>query len=341
MGESKTKYIVSPWYDGIFFIGSPIIACLFGLFFIEYFSRGYPEKVHIWGNEASLTAVLALTQAHLVVVFFRSHGNPAVFKRFPIRFIVVPIVLFLAIYFSNWVMAIAGFIVVWWDVYHTSQQNFGIARIYDARSGQPLPQARSFEKFVHLAFYACPILAGSYLMAHVGGFAIFNDVQNVFLAKHLPAFIESNAIAIRYSAIFVASSTFIVLVIFEIYRYRGGYKYPFPKFLILCTTLFTSVFAWGFNKFGDAFFIVNLYHSVQYFAIVWSTEQRQEGSIISILKKRYGQIIAFLCFFIPPVLLGVWFEANSSHLAFALLFTCALLHFWYDGFIWSVRRKEV
>ncbi len=318
-----------------------MLACLFGIFLIEFFSRGYPEKVHIWGNEASLTGILALTQAHLVVVFFRSHGNPKVFKQFPVRFIAVPIALFLAIYFNAWIMAIAGSVVVWWDVYHTSQQNFGLARIYDARSGQPLPKARWFEKWVHLSFYACPIFAGSYLMAHVGGFKSFNRVKFPFLAKDLPAFIETHALTIRYAAIGLCALTFLALVFFETYRYRKGYRYPWPKFLILCSTFYCSVFAWGFNKFGDAYFIVNLYHSLQYFAIVWASEQKQQGTFLAKLKSKYGSILTFLCFFVPPVLFGSWLEAGPSHMALALLFTCALLHFWYDGFIWSVRKKEV
>jgi hypothetical protein len=39
----------------------------------------------------------------------------------------------------------------------------------------------------------------------------------------------------------------------------------------------------------------------------------------------------------------VWAEFVSSAQRFALGVTLvvSLMHFWYDGFIWSVRRREV
>ncbi len=44
------------------------------------------------------------------------------------------------------------------------------------------------------------------------------------------------------------------------------------------------------------------------------------------------------------VALGIATETGSRstlHWAWALGLVVALLHFWYDGFIWSVRRRQV
>jgi len=111
--------------------------------------------------------------------------------------------------------------------------------------------------------------------------------------------------------------------------------------MIMGTTLYCTLFAWGFNKFGDAYFIVNLFHAVQYFALVWAMERHKSGTILFRIEARLGKVRAFLCFFIPPVLLGTWMEFRANHFAICLLLTCVLLHFWYDGFIWSVRKREV
>ena len=336
------KYIVSPVYDWLFFIGSPLIACALGTALVRFIAAGYPETVHWWGNEASLSGLLALTQAHLVAVFFRSHGNPQIFKQFPWRFTLVPVLLLASIFYSSWLMALAGFIVVWWDVYHTSQQNFGLARIYDARSGNGIPEGRCMEKMYHLIFYLCPILAGSYLMAHVNGFMAFRAMKLDFLGVTLPEWVQKHAESIRYVAIGLGTLALISFLVFECRRHRGGYRYPFPKVMIIFSTVLCSILAWGFNKFGDAYFIVNLYHAVQYFAIVWATEQKQDGSVLFRVQRSHGKAIAFLFFFIPPIIVGTWFEFGSwQKLTLALLLTCALLHFWYDGFIWSVRKKSV
>lgn len=191
----------------MFFIGSSILACIFGLIFLRIFDSGVPNTVYLLGHQAPVTGLFALTQAHLVAVFFRSHGNPEIFRQFPVRFKVVPIVLFLMIFFIPWGKVIAVFVVVWWDVYHASQQNSGLARIYDARSGRPVPQARWLEKIVHLVCYACPILAGAYLMQHVSGFEAFNNVKAFFLGQEIPKMIEYNAAIIQQVAIVIGLVT--------------------------------------------------------------------------------------------------------------------------------------
>ena len=205
--EKRNYYIVSPAHDFLFFIGSSILACIFGLIFLRIFDSGVPNTVYLLGHQAPVTGLFALTQAHLVAVFFRSHGNPEIFRQFPVRFKVVPIVLFLMIFFIPWGKVIAVFVVVWWDVYHASQQNSGLARIYDARSGRPVPQARWLEKIVHLVCYACPILAGAYLMQHVSGFEAFNNVKAFFLGQEIPKMIEYNAAIIQQVAIVIGLVT--------------------------------------------------------------------------------------------------------------------------------------
>ena len=339
--KTNSKYIVGPIYDFVFFIGSPILASIFGYFFVKYFEWGYPDDVYFWGNKASLTGILALTQAHLVVVFYRSHGNPQVFERHPMRFILAPFLIFYSIYFFDWVFTLAGCLVVWWDVYHTSQQNFGLARIYDARSGNPLPSGRWIEKIAHLIFYACPIFAGTYLLSHVHGCGTLGELKLFSFAPIAVKYIEANLSLIRNVSISIGGLAAVLFTLFEVHRFRQGYRCPLPKLLILLSTLSCTIFAWGFNKFGDAYFIVNMYHAVQYFAVVWASEKKQEGAFISNLNKKLGGFAAFLIFFIPPFIIGSWFEFTDAHLPVSLLFSCALLHFWYDGFIWSVRRKEV
>ena len=41
---------------------------------------------------------------------------------------------------------------------------------------------------------------------------------------------------------------------------------------------------------------------------------------------------------------GVWAElvdSSEQRVALSVTLMVSLIHFWYDGFIWSVRRREV
>ena len=51
-------------------------------------SAGAPNLRHVF--------VMSFTAAHLVLVYFRSHANPRIFRTFPFRFTVVPAALVVA-----------------------------------------------------------------------------------------------------------------------------------------------------------------------------------------------------------------------------------------------------
>ena len=40
---------------------------------------------------------------------------------------------------------------------------------------------------------------------------------------------------------------------------------------------------------------------------------------------------------------GFWAETSDSNneAAYNLIMVIAIMHFWYDGFVWSVRKKQV
>ena len=43
------------------------------------------------------------------------------------------------------------------------------------------------------------------------------------------------------------------------------------------------------------------------------------------------------------IVYGLWAElwGQSNHYAMSVLLTVSIMHFWYDGFVWSVRKKDV
>ena len=80
-------YIVGRTFDWLFFLAAPMWALSLGVLLqgrdVDFFSG-------------------VMIQAHLVAVVFRSHGNASIRKLYPIRFFVIPVVLWLAIVVSPW-----------------------------------------------------------------------------------------------------------------------------------------------------------------------------------------------------------------------------------------------
>ena len=136
----------------------------------------------LYGKSESTVSLFSgtFTAAHLVIVFFRSHLNGSIFKLYPKRFMLAPLLLFGAMMLSSWVMIFIFILSVWWDVYHSSLQTFGFGRIYDAKAGNPSDVGRSLDRGINLLLYAGPIFAGVTLMDHVQHFQKFSDAGSAF-----------------------------------------------------------------------------------------------------------------------------------------------------------------
>ena len=111
MGDDRSKrkpYIVGPAYDWIFFLSPPLLALALGFLVATYHLGAWDLEL---AGEQFTAAGLALgvfIHAHLVIVFFRSHGNRTILEQFPVRFLVVPAALFVAMIWSPWVAVCAS-----------------------------------------------------------------------------------------------------------------------------------------------------------------------------------------------------------------------------------------
>ena len=85
---------------------------------------------------------------------------------------------------------------------------------------------------------------------------------------------------------------------------------------------------------------MNLFHAVQYLALVWA----MEGKRIAGLMRLPSQPRLALGLYLGSVLAyGLGVQALDSDLTtlWAITMVVSLMHFWYDAFIWSVRRAQV
>jgi hypothetical protein len=281
--------------------------------------------------------------AHLVAVVYRSHLNGAVFRRFPLRFTVVPLALFLAMGFSTTALVIVSVAATFWDVYHSGMQTFGLGRIYDARAGNDPRLGRRMDAAFNLLIYVGPIAAGATLMDHVGDFREFDAIGAVFFTR-IPAQAEGAAGALMW-AVIAFGVPFVALYLWSYWRAaRAGWRVSWQKVALYASTALCSVWAWGFNPFGEAFVIMNVFHALQYFAIVW---WREQGTMMRVFRlptaKRAAKPAALMIFLISVFAYGFVADTLPIHSQWfvAAVMCVAIMHFWYDSFVWSVRRQDV
>ena len=338
----RSGYIVSPLYDWAFFIAAPLIALALGLALV-----GTPleETSPVFDHEKSWVdfGIGVFIFAHLLIVIFRSHVNPKIFTLYPWRFTAIPVVLFAAMLSSNWILISCSVLATFWDVYHSGMQTFGLGRIYDARAGNQPRMGRTLDWILNIYLYAGPIAAGASLLDHVDDFYEFAEVGSVFFTS-VPIVAENNA---QYLSIAVIATgvPFLVFYLWSYWRFwRAGYQVSPQKIALLLSTAICSIYAWGFNPFGMAFFIMNFFHALQYFAIVWWAENGNVAKVLGCRGRSWGKWAALLAIIAVGMSYGVFAQGadvNTHAWLFALFLVISLMHFWYDGFIWSVGRKQV
>ena len=333
------RYIVSPVYDWVFFLLPPVASLLVGI----AVSGTFLASDEWWFASESDTlagfAIGAITHAHLVAVVFRSHGNPAIRRLYPIRFIVVPIALYLAIVVSPWIAAAATVVATFWDVWHSGAQTFGFGRIYERNNGTDPAVGRRLDFWLNQLLYAGPILAGVTLADHVDTFDSFKDVGSAVFTS-VPARVEGIH---RYLAwgVFSVGSAFIAFYILTYWQLaKRGYRPAWQKVWLTASTALVSIYSWGFNSWGQAFLIMNLFHGVQYLALVWA----MEGKRIAARLRLPGRPRLALALYLGSVLaygFGVQALDANVRVLWAITMVVSLMHFWYDAFVWSVRRAEI
>jgi hypothetical protein len=340
--------IGGPRFDAFFFWGAPLVALIFVWGFVAALLLLPSGTAKDAGAALLLGAVSILTFAHLIAVAPRAYLNREVFGANRRRLIVVPLLLVPALLLSPALLICAGILAVFWDVHHSAMQTFGLGRIYDMKAGGNPQTLRTTDLRLNWALYVGPIATGASLIIH---FNKFHDVGRIDWATlaTLPGIVQQYGNPIRDVAIAAWTAT----ILWSAWQYRAamrtGYRLPAHKAALLGATAITSIAAWGFTPPFMAFAIVNIFHAVQYFALVWLKEGSRIHAQLARLAPRgkaepgdQATRLSLALFLLFCAAFGVAYFAvpNGTWLA-APFIACSLLHFWFDSFVWSVRKKQV
>jgi hypothetical protein len=323
----------------LLFWGAPLIAFLLVQAWLRAWDALAPAAVAGPMVIGMFGFISVLTWAHLIAVVPRAYLNSDVFAAYRLRLTIVPIVLITLLVLSPTALVFAAVLAVFWDVHHAAMQNFGFARIYDMKAGNPPQLLRTTDLRLNWALYVGPIAAGAALAVHTDHLLKFDGTIFQTLTT-LPGVLAAEHQGIRIVAIAIYAVVISWTAIDYARAMRAGYRLPEHKLATMVITGVVSILAWGFSPPLVALATTNLYHAVQYFALVWTKEGGGMTGKLGGGSERYAAAL----FFAGSIVFGLGYAAaaaGSVKIFLAPFIACSLLHFWYDGFVWSVRKRQV
>jgi len=333
-GAKPSPWILDRWRDLVLFVGTPLIL-------IPIFTAAQTR----WSAQDIFLFVGAFgAMGHHLPGMIRAYGDRALFLRFRIRFIVAPILLLTAcVWASVYNIQAVQLVALAWGIWHGMMQTYGFCRIYDSKaSGKAASRARTDLALCFAWFLAAVVLSPMR----------FRTCLDLYYESGGPVVSPAAIAAFRYS-ILVALGLVTAAFVWRQGRDWAKTGIVSPIKIIL---LISSIGFWWYCNNGVQNILVGIalfevFHDVQYLAIVWiynrARVERDEsiGGFMRFVFRRSGSLIGV---YVGLVLAygSIAFTTSGvsveiiKHVLIGVVTASALLHFYYDGFIWKVRETQ-
>jgi tetratricopeptide (TPR) repeat protein len=333
-GPKPNLWILDSWRDLVLYVCTPLL-----LVPIFIAAQGF------WSAEDIYLFVAAFgAMGHHLPGMIRAYGDRALFQRFRWRFICAPIFLVVVCAaFSLWDLKGIVLVAFIWGVWHGMMQTYGFCRIYDAKVGSFADVTRRLDFALCGIWFATAVLLSPQRMADT--LETYYSAGGPFIP---PALLRAGqqgllALALLISTVFLANF---------IWMWSSGRR-PSPVKLVL---LITSISFWWFCNnivasvlVGVALFEV--FHDVQYLSLVWIYNRkrvesdRSIGGFMRFVFRRSGALVGlYIGLIFAYGALGYYKSSIGidvvKRILTGVVTASALLHFYYDGFIWKVREKS-
>ena len=344
MSSVKTQMQAAEPVAARYWILGPIQDIAFVLFTPLLILGTFAAARHGGWMDGLLTFALALATAHYLPGILRAYGDRALFRRFRVRLIVAPLILFtVAAGFAYLNLHAVLLLALLWGQWHWMMQVYGFARIYDAKAKPAARTPAWLDRSMCLMWF---------------GMCVF--VINPDLPSYLTSFYESGGPRIPAVAFVwltrawpaVTIPVTAVYLIRTIALLRQGHS-PNPlKFLFIAVTFIYLSYTTGVAErplMGLALF--ESWHDIQYLAIVWSfnlnrTRQAPDaGSFIRLLfRPRPVLVLVYVAMCLAfGSLTHAWTLFRDPRLVrvvVSLVAATGMLHYYMDSFIWKIRERE-
>lgn len=262
---------------------------------------------------------------------WRRRSHPAIFLWAPAVAVATVVV------FSRVSLVLLAVVGALWNAEHTLMQRYGITRIYGRQAGDT---QGGMERWMFVGWLAVPLLVAA---ARGQLLPIVNrlDISNVdsTAAKVL----AQMAVEARYLLVPVVAGTAYVTVRWMRAEFRAGRTFNPGKHFYVAST--AALFAAAlFDPIAAVVGFVGS-HSLEYFFIVdrsLSSEVRQQGPLGTLLRLRGGRAIFWGGY--AGAVTGLFlllYRLAAPRLLIVSVLVIGALHFFYDSFIWKLRKPEV
>jgi hypothetical protein len=228
-----------------------------------------------------------------------------------------------------------------WNTIHTLQQRYGLSRIYDRKAGYGSPRV---DRGVLFSWMAVALLAAGSAGSTASQLARVmlsgtnrEAIRTLISARAvtLPLLVPALAVAAWFTAALVRQEW-----IHRQEANRAKWLYQGSSLILIGAIALDP--AAGLIAYVAA-------HAIEYMVVVYQTVARRYreprermpllGRITSTRTGRIGFFATFLvAVFVLDAQVGRVLPTNGYNIA---LFSIGMLHFWYDSFIWKLRRPAV
>lgn len=335
-------YIIDARHDALWFLSLPFISVALALLAHRYLPGGALVAVTLW-----------ITVPHFLITGLRVYGSPAEFTRWRERFILSPILLILfAFALAVYAPLTLVLLVTLWDHQHSLMQQYGFARIYDFKAKTGGPRGGKFDLYFNWVFFFNMLLVSP----------LFSTVWVRMLHEwRLP--ISAAGVELVHQVSWTLTIAYgLAYVGYMAWCLRRGHPLNPLKYLFLLS----SYFLWYFTSFTSEYLMVyavahRLMHGIQYIAMIYYFNRNRveriggDSSLLTYLAKP-GHFKVFLLLCAASMLIWlaltegsirdlgfglVGYSESFDLFSYSLVSSVALIHYWFDAFIWKVRRPEV
>jgi hypothetical protein len=356
----QTGYILNRRGDCIWFLALPLVALAVAMGSQRWLPIVALASVNLW-----------ITIPHHFSTWFRTYGIAEDWQRFKQRLVIGPLVIFAVVFAGLQIAPITLLLVIiLWDSQHSIMQQHGFGRIYDFKAGSGSPRTPRFDLALHWILFG-----NMFLNAPLFVTMWLRELYRLNLL------VPVSAVRFIQLASWIVTVVYLgVYLVHVVVSMQRGYPVNPIKYLFIAASYFLwYTAAWhtaSIMVFGIAH---RLMHGLQYDVMVLhyvkrKTRDTAASSRFWLMRQlRAGNLLLFviagllyaLCFQLATLApldeigFGLFhfsdqyqaipehgIEAMPSWLGYhmfaeALISTVAVMHYYFDSFIWKVRDKHV
>ena len=326
------RWIVSSQFDAAMFIGSPLVIMPLIL-----------GAAYIFADDEVFLVVSTFgALGHHAPGLMRAYGDRKLFRRFWLRFTIVPITtLTIFLMFSLEQLPGVTLILVVWSLWHFLMQTYGFGRIYDAKVGATDVRNHYIDLALCIAWSGLCVLHSPERLSAILSLALKSGLTLTLSVPLTSVRLFWTAATIAITVIFLADL---------LRRVVAGMPVNLAKlFLFAATFSFFWLCDVGLRNLLLGLAMLELFHDVQYLAIVWlfnrnRAEKDPSAGVFTQFLFRPGFVGLYVGIVVAYGFVAFAAKTLTSdlfqHVLLSLIASSNIMHFYYDGFIWKVREAE-